>query len=332
MEPWSRDLAGRLDEHAFESAALQGNPLGDPHVRPLWAYVPPGGERTRLPSIYLIQGMTGQLDMWRNRSAFRPTVIELVDRLFAEEGCPPAIVVFVDAWTSYGGSQFIDSTGTGNYHTYLCDEIVPFVDANYTTLADAAHRGISGKSSGGYGAMVTPMLRPDLFGGFATHAGDALFENCYLPEFRDTARALRDHYDSSFEKYWEEFRSRPAFSKRHDYAVVNTYAMAECYSPGELPFDIETGRLVPEVWERWLAWDPVRMVDRHADALRSQRAIYIDAGKSDEYFLDLGAEAFRQALAQIGITDVFFELFDATHMSIEYRYPLALRYLAERLS
>ncbi len=332
MEPWSRTRAGRLDEHEFDSAALKGNPLGDPHVRPLWVYVPPGAGDTPLPSIYLIQGMTGQVDMWRNRSAFRPTVLELVDRLFAEEGCPPALVVFVDAWTSYGGSQFVDSPGTGNYHTYLCNEVVPFVDANYRTLAEPAHRGISGKSSGGYGAMITPMLRPDLFGGFATHAGDALFETCYLPEFRETARALRDHHDGSVDAFWADFRSRPALSKRHDPVVINTLAMAACYSPGELPFNIETSELVPDVWEKWLAWDPVRMVDRYADALRTQRAIYIDAGNSDEYYLDLGAEAFRQALARIGVTDVFFELFDGAHGAIEYRYPLALRYLAERLS
>jgi S-formylglutathione hydrolase FrmB len=74
--------------------------------------------------------------------------------------------------------------GTGRYHTYLCDEVVPWVDERYRTLSDAANRGIAGKSSGGYGAMVTPMLRPDLFRGFATHAGDALFETCYLPDFR----------------------------------------------------------------------------------------------------------------------------------------------------
>jgi hypothetical protein len=74
------------------------------------------------------------------------------------------------------------------------------------------------------------------------------------------------------------------------------------------------------------------MVARYSDALRSLRAIYIDAGKKDEYFLDLGAEAFRQALTAIGVTDVFFELFDAGHGAIEYRYPIALKYLAERLS
>jgi Putative esterase len=329
MEPWGRDMQGRFDEHVVESEALRGNPLGDPHTRPLWVYVPPGaGDDEELPALYLIQGMTGQVDMWRNRSAFRPSVVELVDRLFSDEGCPPARVVFVDAWTSYGGSQFVDSPGVGNYHTYLCEDVVSFVDGRYPTSA----RGITGKSSGGYGAMITPMLRPDLFSGLATHAGDALFELCYLPEFRDTVRALRDSYDGSFEKFWEDFRSRVAFTKRDDAAILNTYAMAECYAPGELPFDVETGELQWDVWEKWLAWDPVRMAPRHADALRGLRAIYIDSGKRDQYFLDLGAAAFRKALERLGITDVFFELFDGTHSSIEYRYPIALRYLAERLS
>jgi hypothetical protein len=340
VEPWSREPAGHFDEHELVSEALRGNPLGDPHVRPLWVYAPPAYEaeaERRFPSLYLIQGHTGQLDMWRNRSAFRPTVPELVDRLFAEEGCPPALVVFVDAWTSYGGSQFLDSPGVGNYHTYLCDEVVPFVDAHYRTLAEPAHRGIAGKSSGGYGAMVTPMLRPDLFGGLATHAGDALFELCYLPDFRDAVRALRDSYEGSFEKFWEDFCSRPAFTKGTDFPLLNTWAMAACYSANadgsiDLPFEPETGQLRPDVWERWLAWDPVRMAGRYADALRGLRAVYIDSGKKDQFFLDLGAEGFRRALERIGVTDVVFELFDATHSGIEYRYPLALRYLAERLS
>ncbi len=333
-------MIGRLDELEIESELLRGNPLGDPHVRPLWVYRPPAYEaepERSFPSIYLIQGMTGQLDMWGNRSAFRPNVPELVDRLFGTEGCPPALVVFVDAWTSYGGSQFVDSPGTGRYMSYLCDEIVPFVDDRYRTLAEPAHRGLTGKSSGGYGAMVVPMLRPDVFGGLATHAGDALFELCYLRDFADVARGLRDSYDGSFDKFWEDFRSRPAFTKPSDHTLLNIYAMAACYSANEdgsidLPFDVDTGLLRDDVWERWLAWDPVRMARERADALRGMRAIYIDAGNKDEFFLDLGAEAFRKELEALGITDVFFELFDGGHGAIEYRYPLAIRYLAERLS
>jgi len=340
MQPWSFEPRGRFDEVELDSTVLRGNPLGDPHRRPLWVYVPPGYDDEadrRYPSIYVIQGLTGQLDMWRNRAAFRRNFPELTDELFAAGQAPPAIVVWVDCWTSLGGSQFLDSPGTGRYHTYLCDEIVPWLDAHYRTLAGREHRGITGKSSGGYGAMVTPMLRPDLWGGLATHAGDALFECCYLPEFRTCARTLRDKYEGSYDRFWEDFRSRPAFSKDSDGELLNEWCMAACYSTDEdgtvrLPFDPATGQLVPEVWERWLAWDPVRMATRHADALRSLKAIYIDAGTRDEYFLDLGAEAFRRALAGIGVTDVFFELFDATHGAIEYRYPLALKYLAERLA
>jgi S-formylglutathione hydrolase FrmB len=340
--PWGHAWAGRLDEHAFDSEALTGNPLHDPHVRPLYVYTPPGYDDDpdrRYPSVYLIQGMTGQLDMWRSRKAFMPTVLESVDAWFADAGHPPAIVAFVDAWTSYGGSQFVDSPGTGRYHTYLCDEIVPFVDAGYRTLADAAHRGIAGKSSGGYGAMITPMLRPDLFGGLVTHAGDALFEVCYQPEFPQAARALRDHYDGSFAAFWADFRSRPGRSKPSDAALVNEWAMAACYSTDadgtvRLPFEPLTGRLIPEIWERWLAWDPVRMAAAHVEALRGMRAIWIDAGRSDEYFLDLGAEAFRSELATIGVDDerVRFELFDGGHGGMEWRYPEAIGWLAERLA
>ena len=339
MLPWGTEPAGRFDEHVFDSDALKGNPLGDPHERPLWVYVPPGYDdepERRYPSVYVIQGLTGQVDMWRNRTPFRRNFPETADELFASGEAPPCIVVWVDAWTSYGGAQFLDSPGTGNYHTYLCDELVPWVDEHYRTLAAAEHRGIAGKSSGGYGAMVTPMLRPDLFGGLATHSGDALFEVCYQPEFRMVARALRDEYDGSFEKFWTDFRSRIP-DKGSDNVLLNAWCMAACYSTDDdgtvrLPFDVDTGEMIPEVWERWLDWDPVRMAPKHADALRGMRAIYIDAGTRDEWYLDLGAEAFRRALADVGVTDVQFELFDASHGGIDYRYPLSLQYLAERLS
>jgi S-formylglutathione hydrolase FrmB len=340
MYPWSIELRGRYDERIFESEVLKNNPLGDPYKRPLWVYLPPGYDEEpsrRYPSIYMIQGLTGQLDMWRNRSAFRKNFPELADELFAQGEAPPCIIVWVDCWTSLGGSQFLDSPATGRYHTYLCDEIVPWVDVQYRTLPQREHRGIAGKSSGGYGAMITPMLRPDQWGGLATHAGDALFEMSYLQSFPHSVRALRDQYGGSFEKFWEDFRRRPAFSKHSDHYLLNDWCMAACYSADEdgtvhLPYEITTGKLIPEVWERWLAHDPVRMAPHHAEALRTMKAIYIDAGKRDDFFLDLGAEAFRQALEQIGVTDVFFELFDATHASIEYRYPLSLKYLAERLS
>jgi S-formylglutathione hydrolase FrmB len=339
--PWSADLAGRIDENVISSELLRGNPLGDPHERPLLVYLPPGYDTEpdrRYPSVYVIQGYTGHVGMWRNRSPYRQPFPEAADGVFARGEAPPAIVVYVDAWTAYGGSQFVDSPGTGRYHSYLCDEVVPWVDARYRTLPDAAHRAIMGKSSGGFGAMITPMLRPDLFGALATHAGDSLYEYSYIPEFPKAVRHLRK-YDGDIWRWWDDFRGRVAFTKEEDQDLLMLLGVSACFSAREdgsveLPFDPATGVLRPEVWQKWLDWDPVRMAPRYGDVLRSLRAIWIDGGTRDEWFLDIGAEAFRAALLEVGVSgDVIrFELFDAGHMGIDYRYPLSLAWLSQRIT
>jgi hypothetical protein len=338
--PWSADLAGRIEEHVISSDLLRSNPLGDPHERPLLVYLPPGYDDEpdrRFPAVYVIQGYTGHVAMWRNRSAFRQPFPERADAVFAG-GAPPAIVIFVDAWTAYGGSQFVDSPGTGRYHSYLCDEVVPWVDERFRTQPEAAHRAIMGKSSGGFGAMITPMLRPDLFGALATHAGDSLYEYCYVPEFPGAVRQLRK-YDGDIWRWWADFRGREAFTKEEDMSLISLLGVAACFSASddgsvELPFDPVTGVLRPEVWQRWLDWDPVRMVPAHAAALRGLRGIWIDAGNRDEYYLDVGAQAFRSALSEAGVADdlVHFELFEAGHMGIDYRYPMSLAWLCGRIT
>jgi S-formylglutathione hydrolase FrmB len=340
MLPWDHELAGRLDRHTFTSTLLRDNPLGDPHERPLWVYVPPGYDDTdtRYPAVYVIQGYTGHLGMWSNRMPFRQPFPETADAVFAEGRAPGCVVVYVDAWTRYGGSQFVNSPGTGKYHSYLCDEIVPWVDAHYRTLADRESRAISGKSSGGFGAMITPMLRPDLFGALATHAGDSLYEHSYVPEFAKATRYLRE-YDGDIWRWWDDFTSRPSFTKDGDMVLLMLLGCSSCFSADDdgtvvLPFDPTTGVLRPAEWQRWLDWDPVRMVGKFADAVRSLRAVWIDAGTKDEWYLDLGATAFHKALKDIGLPEdkVSFELFEAGHGGIDYRYPLALEWLAHRLA
>ena len=335
--PWEPALAGAFDRLVVQSELLAANPLGDPSRRPLYVYCSPGARRGRprklVPAVYMLQGYSGQVDQWLARTAFEPTVVERLDAMFAAGACPDAIVVFVDAWTSLGGSQFLNSTCSGPYMDYLCDEVVPFVDERYPTQADRDHRGLAGKSSGGYGAMVVPMLRPDVFGAFASHAGDALFECCYLRDFPVIARELRDHFDGSYEVLRERLAGGDRFDWSRHGPAFSMYAYAAAYTPdpdrpGEalLPFDVSTGMLLEEVWARWLELDPVRMARRHADALASMRRIYLDAGKSDEYFLDLGAQAFSAQLRRLGVEHTL-ELFEGKHGGISYRYPGAIREL-----
>jgi S-formylglutathione hydrolase FrmB len=338
--PWRSALRGRLDELVVESELLADNPLGDSAVRPLTVYVPPQltDDAAPVPSVYVLQGYTGRLDLWANRNPFEINYFDRLDAMFAAGDCPPAIVVFVDAWTRYGGSQFLNSTSTGRYQDYLCDEVVPFVDARYPTLAGAAHRGVSGKSSGGYGAMVVSMQRPDVFGALASHAGDSLFEVSMVRSFAPAARLLRDRYDGSYEAFLAALPDVDPFRFEVHGSLLEMYAYAACYSPDPerpgqalLPFDLATGELVPSVWEQWLRCDPVRMVPGHLDALRGTRRIYLDAGRSDEYFLDLGAQAVSRELTRGGIEHTL-DLFEGRHGGITYRYPGAIRELVLALA
>ncbi len=339
--PWGRHLRGSLDELVVESELLAGNPLGDSPIRPLYVYRPPGveaGTEGELPSIYVIQGYFGRIPAWVRREPFEPSVVDRIDAMFASGECPDAVVVFVDAWTAYGGSQFLDSTSTGPYMSYLCDEVVPFIDERYPTAAAAEKRGIAGKSSGGYGAMVVSMMRPDVFRALASHAGDALFELAYVHDFGETVRILRDHYGGSMERFLEELPSIRAFDYGRHGAPLSVYGYAAAYTPDPdhpgkalLPFDVQTGRLVDDVWERWLELDPVRMASSHGDALASMRRIHLDGGRSDEWFLELGAKAFASELDKLGVQHTL-EIFDGKHGGIAYRYPGAIRELVVALS
>jgi hypothetical protein len=344
--PWERPLRGRLDRLTVESELLAGNPLGDPARRPLYVYSSPGvadGDVRDVTSIYMLQGFSGQVDGWLSRTPFELNTVERLDALYAldpdELGlrCPEAVIVFVDAWTALGGSQFLNSSATGPYLDYICDEIVRFIDGRYPTAAEPARRAVAGHSSGGYGAMVLPMLRPEVFGALASRAGDALFENCYQHDFPQAARVLRDRFDGSYERLLETVRAAESFDWDTFGAPLNAYAMAAAYSPDPtrpggvlLPFDTRTGRLIDDVWQLWLDHDPVRMAPRYGEALKGLRCVYIDAGRSDEYFLDLGAQAFSDALSALGV-DHRFDLFDGRHGGTSYRHPTAVRALLEAL-
>jgi enterochelin esterase family protein len=156
-----------------ESEALKGNAPGDPHVRDLLVYLPPGydGSDEHYPAVYCLTGFTGRGRMLLNDNAFAPNMSERMDRLIDAGSIRPMIVVLPDCFTYYGGSQYINSTATGRYDDYLTEEIVPFVDENFRTIAERGARAVMGKSSGGYGALVMGMRHAGFSGWSARQAG-----------------------------------------------------------------------------------------------------------------------------------------------------------------
>jgi hypothetical protein len=98
-----------------------------------------------------------------------------------------------------------------------------------------------------------------------------------------------------------------------------------------LPIDLADGSLRDEVWKRWLARDPVRMVDGHLDALRGLRAISLECGLQDEFNIYAGTAMLHRRLDDAGIAHRF-ELFEGGHGGIAHRYAPLTAWLAARLA
>lgn len=322
---------GTVTNVRHESSVLRDNPLGDPFERDLFVYLPPGYDESdeRYPTVYCLTGFTGRGQMLMNDAAFTPNLAERMDRLIAAETIKPMIVVMPDCFTYYGGSQYINSTATGGYEDYLTQEIVPQVDEKFRTLASRDSRAVMGKSSGGYGSLVMGMRHADVFGLVCSIAGDAYFEHCYPMDFAKAYRVIKGDPKAFMEKIWStEKHGRDA------HAAINTIGMSACYSPNgtefDLPFDLETGEIRHDVWQRWLEHDPVRLAEKYVAELKSLKLLFLDAGNSDEFALDVGARILSKKLSDLGV-DHIHEEFDGGHFGVSYRFDRSLELISERI-
>ncbi len=314
-----------------DSEVLRDNPLGDPHVRDLFVYLPPGyrnGDQ-RYPSVYCLTGFTGRGKMLLNDNAFTPNLAERMDKLIAAGTVKPMILVMPDCFTRYGGSQYINSTATGRYEDYLTHEIVTFVDTEFRTIADRDSRAVMGKSSGGYGSLIMGLRHADIFGLVCSTAGDAYFEYCYPMDFPKAFRTIKSDPKKFIKEFWATEKQG-----KDDHAALNTIGMAACYSSNgaeiDMPFDLETGEIRKDVWDRWLEHDPVRLAEKYADNLRSLKLLYIDAGTRDEFALDIGAKILSRKLTELGIPHIHEE-FDDGHFNISYRYDRSLELISKKI-
>ncbi|MFI5413234.1 MAG: alpha/beta hydrolase [Candidatus Lutacidiplasmatales archaeon] len=330
-------IQGTVENHRFTSTVLRGNPWGDPVERDLPVYLPPSGKSDGLPLIVLLTGYTGSGWMHFQRPRFfTDTILGRLDRLIRRKLSAEAVMVGPDCLTTLGGSQYLNSSATGRYEDYVVDEVLPFVKERYGTGPVA----VMGTSSGGYGSLVLAMRHPDLFRAAGSNAGDACFEYCYPPEFPSAFREIRRA--GGPEKLLEKLLREPVSGfgpQNKEIQALEIMGYASCYSPidaepgrFDLPFDLETGALRPEVWAKWLAWDPVRMisVERYRDALRKLAYVYVDGGTRDEYALDLGARIFAHHARQAG-AHVEHEEFDGVHGDGGPRYEVMIPRLLSAL-
>ena len=328
----------RGDVHVLDhtSSVLADNPLGDPTQRDLFVYTPPGypDRSAPLPAVMILPGYTGMGEKLLARGFTDVSIATRIDRLIAE-GCPPFIAVMPDCMTSLGGSQYVDSSGLGQYASYLVDEIRSTVDEGFNT---SGRWGVTGHSSGGFGALHLAMAHPGSFGAVASHAGDLGFDLCYMADLPKLVSAVAAW--GGLSAFVDGFWTRRNHSG-NDIAAMMMLCVCCAYLPDpgasplpcKLPVDLSSGAVDFAVYKELCEMDPIRRLadSKQAEALRSLDLLYIDAGRTDEYNLQIAARRFVAGLDERNIAHVHEE-FEGGHRGMAWRYGVSLAYIAEALS
>lgn len=327
---------GQLLTLEYESRILADNPLGDPHVRrfPVWVPSSRAGRRARLPVLFCLAPYTGSgwsVVAWQ---AFRESMSDRLARLVAEDRMGPVIVVFPDCFTCLGGNQYVNSSAVGRYADYVALELVPLLERELPCLPE--RRGIAGKSSGGFGALHLALSHPGLFRAVGSISGDCGFDFLFPGEFLACLRGLVA-YEGDPARFLAAFRASPDFAG-DAHAILNTLAMAACYSPNleaplgfDLPFDLETGELLPEVWARWLAFDPLVAAESRADALRDLALLHLECGLRDEFHLQWSLRRLSRRLSELGVRHDHEE-HSGGHRGLAERFPPLFSKMARALT
>jgi S-formylglutathione hydrolase FrmB len=276
------------------------NVYGDPTTRNLVVYLPPGYDRSerRYPTMYLLHGFNGRAISswlgfgmtWAWRDAF-----EVLDDAIKSGRSREMIVVMPDGWSRLGCSQWVDSPVNGNFEQYVVQDVVGYVDANFRTIPRRESRGVTGISSGGFGAWHLGSRNPNVFGAMSLLSADSYFELTHKPWIY---------------RYFNQLDGKepngPIDGEPNSWL---TYGLACCYSPNpqkppffvDLPVSYPDGEIIPEIWQKWLDYDPINSYAPRLAILKQLRGILLDVGTRDEYDLHYGHRILSKRLGTAGV-------------------------------
>ena len=291
-------------EHVHvHGSALQGNLEGDAVDREAIVFLPPSYAKEksrRYPVVYALHGYSIGAEQWTHE-IHAPQTIEGAFALGAQE----MIVVLPDSKTVHNGSMYSSSVTTGDFESFIAQDMVAYIDAHYRTLRERASRGLAGHSMGGYGATRIGMRHPDVFGSLY------IMSPCCLsarqlgppkPEDEKTLASVKTEEDSS----------KLPFLLRAQLATAAAWSPNPNNPPLYLDLPVKDGVIQQDVLAKWTANAPLAFVDQYIGNLRRYRGISIDVGDQDGLRVDAGK--LHEVLDLYGIANGY-EVYPGTHTS-----------------
>src|SRR5579862_5365368 len=167
---------GSVEKIKVHGKSLEGNLEGDSPDRDVFVYLPLSyakNKNRRYPVVYFLHGYGLGAEAYMNAL----WASDGADKDMAAGTSKEMIVVFPDSNTIYNGSMYSNSPTTGNWETYLTEDLIGYIDSHYRTLANRESRGLAGHSMGGYGTLRIAMKYPELYAAIYPMSSCCLMNN-----------------------------------------------------------------------------------------------------------------------------------------------------------
>jgi S-formylglutathione hydrolase FrmB len=280
------------------SPSLEGNLEGNSPNRKVLVVTPPGYDENpnkRYPVVYYLHGYWAPLEA--QQQGFR--LHEAVQSAAAAGN--ELIMVMPDGFSKLRGGFYSSSPTVGDYESFVAEDLVGWVDANYRTHARRASRGLAGHSMGGYGTIRIAMKHPE------TYSSIYMMSACCLDPMQMTAAQAKQ-----IEAMTPADIEAAQFNQL---AAVSTLATWSPDPQDDGFLKVYTGlkadgTVDPLVNQRLAANSPLVILPQYLPALSSFEAFAIDIGDKD--FLLEGNRAFMRELDRFGVK-YQFELYEGDH-------------------
>ncbi|MFC1713984.1 alpha/beta hydrolase-fold protein [Candidatus Poribacteria bacterium] len=341
-----------LVQDQFTSPSLEGNLLGDSATRDVLVYLPPSYDASpdrHYPTIYVLAGYLGDHRAYVGHinttmqaltgMDMRIDLGDIVPGLLANGGMGEAIIVLPDCLNIYGGTIYERSEVTGDYRGYIARDLVGYMDAQYRTIPDREHRGITGHSSGAYGAVSLAMEYPDVFGSVAALSPAYLVDRQRETAFLGYMELNPDSHgvptlvssDTRDEDMWDIWMGT--------FGTTVTYGIASGFSPNpdNPPYYVDipvtytdgTAALDEDLWAQWVERDLISQIERDGASL-SDTPVLIAAG-TIAMGEQPGVDLILTALHGHGIS-YEYDGYPGGHMDhLGYELASALRFLSPNI-
>ncbi|MWA04782.1 esterase [Actinomadura sp. LD22] len=276
--PSAHEKTGTVRRVSVHSRALTGNLEGDSPDREVSIYLPPGyraDRSTRYPVLYMLHGFT-ETDLSYFASDARTNIPASADRTLAAGTSRKMIIVTPNAMTVRKGSNYSSGATTGDWETFVSNELVSYVDTHYRTIRDRRARGLAGHSMGGYGTLRIGMKHPDVFSSLYILSSCCIDQNSNIPDTPEEIAAMQN-----FTAHPENYPDGPPSGIATAVAAAASWAPNPSKPPLYFDSPFVDGRLDPQVFARMTANRPLAMVDQYLGNLRQQN-ISFDVGDADK--------------------------------------------------